>query len=316
MRRRHPDILIRARGDAWLRRRLWHRGAKRITLASAMGTCFGVEHAIRMALDPAWKGRLTVVGELVHNPQVIDRLRREGVAIVEREAIDQVATEAVMVTAHGASEGFKANLSRRFTVCDATCPLVMQLHRKALAMQAEGFFVVVIGQADHIEVRGVVGNLGDCAVVAKVEDLGQLAGRSRLGVVSQTTNRPEKVEELVTRMRELPWHPEVKYVDTICSPVKARQRAIEDLLEQDIDLGIVIGGFQSSNTRKLVDLIKDHGIAVHHVERAADLRRSWFAGHRRIGITAGTSTPQDVIRSVHLAVRRMARLDPVGRFRS
>ncbi len=277
-----------------------------ITLASAMGTCFGVQDAIDMALDPAFKDRLTVVGQLVHNPQSVERLRANGVRIVERDQIDSITTPNVMITAHGAADSTRAELEARgFTVYDATCPLVVRLHKLALWLQRKGYYVAIVGQRDHVEIKGVVGNLGDCVVVGSVDEVEALAGRPRIGVVSQTTNRLEKVEVVIRAIRALPGVEEVRFIDTVCQPVKDRQRAINDLLAEDIDLGIVVGGRNSSNTRKLLDVIRDRGVEGHHIERASELREEWFHGRRHVGITAGTSTPQDVIEEVAEAVREI-----------
>jgi 4-hydroxy-3-methylbut-2-enyl diphosphate reductase len=282
----------------------------KITLAQAMGTCFGVQDAIDMALDPEFRDRLTVVGQLVHNPQTTDRLRANGVKIVERDQIDTITTEAVMVTAHGASDATKQMLrDRGLVVYDATCPLVIRLHKLARFLERQGYFPVVIGEASHVEVRGVVGNLHAAVVVHDESDLSQLAGHSRIGVVSQTTNRLEKVQLLVTAIRALPWVEDVRFIDTICEPVKERQQAIQSLLAQDIDLGIVIGGHNSANTRKLSELIADRGIEAHLIEGPEELKAEWFNGKHHVGITAGTSTPQDVIEAVHQAVRRIAEPD-------
>ena len=279
----------------------------KITLAQAMGTCFGVQDAIDLALDPEFKDRLTVVGQLVHNPQTTARLRANGVRIVERDQIDSITTGAVMVTAHGASDATKAQLrSRGFTVYDATCPLVIRLHKLARFLERQGYFPVVIGESSHVEVRGVIGNLTAAAVVHDESDLAQLAGRPRIGIVSQTTNRLEKVQKLVAAIKALPGVEDVRFIDTICAPVKERQQAIQQLLSEDIDLGIVIGGQNSANTRKLQELILDRGIEAHHIEDAAELDAAWFAGKRHVGITAGTSTPQDVIEAVHRRVRELA----------
>jgi 4-hydroxy-3-methylbut-2-enyl diphosphate reductase len=284
----------------------------KITLAQAMGTCFGVQDAIDLALDPQFKDKLTVVGQLVHNPQTTERLKANGVRIIERDQVDTIATQAVMITAHGASDATKRMLTDKgFTVFDATCPLVIRLHKLARFLEREGYFPVVIGEASHVEVRGVVGNLKAALVVHDEHDLAALAGHERIGVVSQTTNRLEQVQKMVAAIRALPWVREVRFVDTICQPVKERQQAIQDLLAQDIDLGIVIGGMNSANTRKLQELMQDRGIEAHHIERAEELDPAWFAGRRHVGITAGTSTPQDVIEAVNRAVQRIiAAMDP------
>lgn len=279
----------------------------RISLAQAMGTCFGVQDAIDLALQPGFRDRLTIVGQLVHNPQTTERLKANGVRIVERDQIAAIATREVMITAHGAADATRQMLrDQGFTVHDATCPLVVRLHKLARFLEREGYFPVVIGDPEHVEVRGVVGNLRASAVVQKEADLVQLAGHARIGVVSQTTNRLVKVQKLLDAIRALPGVAEVRFIDTICQPVKERQRAIDDLLAKDIDLGIVIGGKNSANTRKLCELIRDKGITAYHIETAAELDPTWFAGRTHVGITAGTSTPQDVIEQVHAAIKRMA----------
>ena len=276
----------------------------RITLAQAMGTCFGVQDAIDLALSPEFRDRLTVVGQLVHNPQTMERLKANGVRVIERDQVDSITTEAVMITAHGASDATKEDLRKRgFTVYDATCPLVIRLHKLARFLEREGWFPVIIGEENHVEVRGVIGNLKRAAVVHQEADLVRLAGESRIGIVSQTTNRMEKVQKLITAIRALPQVREIRFCDTICQPVKERQQAIQTLLSEDIDLGIVIGGYASANTAKLAELIRDKGITAHHIESAGELVPSWFAGRRHVGITAGTSTPQDVIEAVHKRVR-------------
>jgi len=279
----------------------------RITLAQAMGTCFGVQDAIDLALQEEFSGKLTIVGQLVHNPQVMERLKANGVKIVERHQIDQITTQAVMITAHGASDGTKRALEEKgFTVFDATCPLVIRLHKLARYLERLGYFPVVIGEESHVEVRGVVGNLAHSVVIRDLDDLHRLAGKSRIGIVSQTTNRLSKVLKLVEGIKSLPGVTDVRFIDTICQPVKERQDAIQSLLAQDIDLGIVIGGLNSANTAKLRELIADRGIEAYHVETSAGLDARWFKGKSHIGITAGTSTPQDVIESVHAAARSMA----------
>ena len=283
----------------------------KITLASAMGTCFGVQDAIDMALDPAFKDRLTVVGQLVHNPQTVERLEENGVRIVERHEIDSITTENVMITAHGAADATRADLEARgFTVYDATCPLVIRLHKLARWLQRKGYFPVIVGQENHVEVKGVVGNLQECMVIGSEDEVPKLHGRKRIGVVSQTTNRLAKVEVIVAAIQRLPDVEEVRFIDTICKPVKERQEAIHQLLSEDIDLGIVIGGYNSSNTRKLLDLLTDRGIEAYHIERGNELQPAWLEGKRHIGITAGTSTPQDVIDAVHDDLRAM--LDEVA----
>ena len=276
----------------------------RITLATAMGTCFGVQDAIDMALDPQYRNKLTVVGQLVHNPQTVERLEANGIRIIEREQIDEINTPMVMITAHGAAASTKTELEQRgFHVLDASCPLVIRLHKLALFLERKGYFPVIIGQRNHVEVKGVVGDLQNCAVVGDESDLHVLDGHTKIGVVSQTTNRLERVDEIVQAIRDLPHVEDLRFIDTICQPVKDRQQAIIDLVHSQIDVGIVVGGKNSSNTRKLYDVIRDHGIDAYHISTPDEMQRAWFSGKTHIGVTAGTSTPQDVIESVYERIK-------------
>ncbi len=276
----------------------------KITLASAMGTCFGVQDAIDLALDPKYRDQLTVVGQLVHNPQTVARLEANGVRIIEREQVDEIDTPHVMITAHGAAASTKLELEQKgFHVLDASCPLVIRLHKLALFLERKGYFPVIVGQRDHVEVKGVVGDLMASAVIGDESDFHLLDGHKRIGVVSQTTNRLERVNEIIEGIRALPAVEDLRFIDTICQPVKDRQQAIFDLIQSEIDLGIVVGGKNSSNTRKLYDVIRDHGIDAHHISSSDEIDRDWLLGKQHVGITAGTSTPQDVIEAVYDTIR-------------
>ncbi len=279
----------------------------KITLASAMGTCFGVQDAIDLALDPQYRDKLTVVGQLVHNPQTVERLEANGVRIIEREEIDTIQTEHVMITAHGAAENTKKDLEGRgYHVLDASCPLVIRLHKLALFLERKGYFPVIVGQRDHVEVKGVVGDLKDCAVIGDESDLHLIDGKPKIGVVSQTTNRLERVNEIIAAIRNLDHVEDLRFIDTICQPVKDRQQAIFDLVHANIDVGVVVGGKNSSNTRKLYDVIRDHGIDAYHIADVDELQADWFKGKSHLGITAGTSTPQDVIEDVYNRINDLA----------
>ena len=282
----------------------------KVSLASALGTCFGVQDAINLAMTPDFGADLTIVGQLVHNPQVNESLKKNGVSLVaDIEAIDQIQTKKVMITAHGAAEKTKEKLSDAgFVVYDASCPLVMRVHKTIKSMVQKGYFPVVIGQEDHVEVRGIVGDLKEYLVVNNMSDLGkiELIGAPKLGIVSQTTLQVEKVEHLVRKIRDLDCVDEVSFVNTICQPTRDRQVAVRDLAGQ-VDLMIVVGGYNSSNTKKLVQVCEEKGIEAHHIESFSQLKRDWFYEKKHAGITAGTSTPEHVINEVHEEILKIAK---------
>ena len=270
----------------------------RITRARALGTCFGVRDAIDAALSSSISTDLTIVGQLVHNPQTVQKLHEAGVQMVD-SIDDEIQTRNVMITAHGAPASLKQKLSDRgHTVYDATCPLVLRVHQAIRRLVAEGWHPVVIGQPDHVEVRGIVGDLDEYTVISSVDDLTQLEGRSRVGIVCQTTHRIRQAREILEQIGHRFPTMEVEFIDTVCKPTKDRQEAVEELSLQ-VDVMIVVGGANSSNTLKLLKVCQENGITAHHIESQAQLEPEWFASADHVGITAGTSTPHEVIDQIH-----------------
>lgn len=264
--------------------------------AAHLGMCFGVRDAIRLAMLHAQTQPLTVLGDLVHNPVVLADLLLRGVQL-EHE-IAAVATPTVMITAHGASERrIAAAGARGLRVLEATCPLVRLAHTAVQRLVRDGFHPVVIGKRDHVEVRGLTEDLDDVDVVLTMEDIRQLQERPRFGVVAQTTQPVDRVRALVAAMRERFPQAEVRLIDTVCQPTKQRQHAAVELAQQS-DVVVVIGGVNSNNTRELVATCAQFCAHVHHVQNEHDLRPEWFADARTVGITAGTSTPDEQVDAV------------------
>jgi len=282
----------------------------KISLASALGTCFGVKDAINLALEPQFKGDLTIVGQLVHNRQVNESLKKNGVSVVDSaNDLDLIKTKKVMITAHGAAEKMKKKLTDAgLVVFDASCPLVMRVHNTIKSMVDKNYFPVVIGQEDHVEVKGIVGDLDDYVVVGSEDDLEKLraTGKRKFGIVSQTTQQVEKVEQIVGKIRKMDCVDDVAFVNTICQPTRDRQIAVGDLADQ-VDLMIVIGGYNSSNTKKLVQVCNEKNVEAHHIEASSQLDKQWFNNKKHVGITAGTSTPEYIINDVHSAILKIAR---------
>ena len=282
----------------------------KVSLANAMGTCFGVRDAIDLAMSPEFNSDLTIVGQLVHNPQVSESLKKNGVSLVPGiEDIDQIKTKKVMITAHGAAEKTKKKLQDAgFIVYDASCPLVMRVHQTIKSLVTKGFFPVVIGQEDHVEVKGIVGDLEDHLVINNEDDFKKIkkSGYRKLGIVSQTTQQTDKVENLVEKIKALDYVDDVSFVNTICQPTQDRQVAVHELADQ-VDLMIVIGGFNSSNTKKLIHVCEEKGVEARHIESFHQLSQKWFVGKKHVGITAGTSTPEDIINQVHSEIVKIAK---------
>lgn len=268
----------------------------RVVLAEAMGMCFGVRDAIDLALREARTGPLAVLGELVHNPVVIGRLRAAGVEVAL--SVDDLRARRVLVSAHGTCDAVRALLRERgCEVIEATCPLVSRVHAAARRLAEEGFHVAVVGLAAHTEVRGIVGDLGEATVVLGDDDLDRLAGRARIGVVAQTTQPLPRVLDLVRRMRERFPEAEVRFVDTVCQPTNDRQLAAMRLASQ-VPVVIVVGAAHSNNTRELVATCARQGARTCRVAHAGEVREEWLAGADAVGVTAGTSVPDDVADAV------------------
>lgn len=272
--------------------------------ARHLGMCFGVRDAITLALEQAGQSPVTVLGDLVHNPTVLARLRRRGIQV--ENSLDNIQTTSVMITAHGASERrINEARARGLHVTEATCPLVRVAHRTLAALVSEGFHPVVIGLKDHVEVRGLTGDLAEFDVVLTEAEVDALQERSRFGVVSQTTQPTARVRLLVDRLRQRWPRSEVRWVDTVCQPTKQRQQAAEELAAF-CDVIIVVGGAHSNNTRQLADTCRRRGARVYQVQTASELNAHWFVGARDVGLTAGTSTPDDVIDRVESSIRGIA----------
>jgi 4-hydroxy-3-methylbut-2-enyl diphosphate reductase len=271
-------------------------------LADHLGMCFGVRDAIDLALDLTRQGPLTILGDLVHNPDVVAQIDAAGAVRVHSQ--QEIHTPAVLLTAHGVADRVRLELRQRgLTVHDATCPLVTRAHRALARLVAEQRHPVVIGQPHHVEVRGLVGDLDDYTIVQHEADLDRLAERIerdaelRLGVVSQTTQPLERVRELVEAMRRRFPHTDIHFVDTVCQPTKDRQQALRDLADET-DVVIVVGGPESNNSRKLVELARGLGRPAYLVADASELRTEWFVDCALVGLTAGTSTPDSLIDDV------------------
>jgi 4-hydroxy-3-methylbut-2-en-1-yl diphosphate reductase len=274
----------------------------KIYRAYALGFCFGVRQAIALAERTAARSELTVWGELVHNPSVLESLRQQGVKL--ETDLSRLETDAVMITAHGISMQAKQRLQGLgHKLLDGTCPLVYRVHRAVAELVAQGYFPVIVGQRSHSEVRGVTEDYPEHAVVLTPEEVAKLGPRARFGVVAQTTQPIDLVHRLVELLQHQYPESEVRFVDTVCDPTKRRQQAAVELASQ-VEVMVVIGGSHSNNTRQLAETCRQHCARIYQVENASQLDAAWFAGMETVGVTAGTSTPDSVIAEVMACLER------------
>ncbi|HUT75818.1 MAG TPA: 4-hydroxy-3-methylbut-2-enyl diphosphate reductase [Armatimonadota bacterium] len=275
-----------------------------IIVADNAGFCFGVERALDMVKgeEEAGPRPLHTLGSLIHNPQVVERLRQEGVRQVS--SLDEVAGGTVVIPSHGVGpEVSRQARERGLHVADATCPFVARAQDHVRALADGGYQVIILGDKGHPEVAGLVGAAGGQAVVIEHED--ELAGielRPRVGLVVQTTQAPARLgavaAALAVRAREL------RAFNTICGATSQRQESALRLAQQ-VEVMVVVGGKNSANTNRLSQLCEQTGVPTHHVETAAELDPQWFRGARKTGVTAGASTPEWLIHEVVEALRRI-----------
>ncbi len=278
-----------------------------IKIAEHYGLCFGVRDAMAEAERLAQRGPLTILGQLVHNPVVRDRLSQLGAQTGHLENVGQADTSQVMITAHGASDTARAAWKAAgFGVFDGTCPLVRHAHEQLKLLVQLGYTPVIIGQRGHAEVNGLSGDFPEAVILDRESDLSALPNADRLGVISQTTQPIDRVQRLVAAIRAARPAAEVRFVDTVCQPTKNRQHALRELLSA-CDTMVVVGGRNSNNTLQLVAAAEVAGLRTFHIERAEELDPDWFANAETVGLTAGTSTLKETVAAVHARLVDIAR---------
>jgi 4-hydroxy-3-methylbut-2-en-1-yl diphosphate reductase len=295
----------------------------KIVLADAMGYCWGVRRTLDIIERAGTPGnQIATIGDVIHNPHVVERLRKAGIQTAEsvEEAAKRGFTQ-VAITAHGAGPSrLDEATSHGVNMVDTTCPLVTKVQRLAQKLVRQGYYIVVYGNAEHPEVKGILGwaeTTRACAAKSisdlpwtierggSTEDSGEAPPR-KVAVISQTT---KIVDDFLAFSRDLTdlvarHGGEMRVCNTICAPTTERQNAMERLAEE-VDVILVIGGRKSSNTARLVEVGRRFGATAHHIESASDIEDEWLQDAENIGITAGASTPDFVIESVidNLAMR-------------
>lgn len=269
-----------------------------VHIAPKAGFCFGVKRAIEMAVQSARNrdGPLYSLGPLIHNPQVVAALSKEG--IKETESVSEVKPgEVLIIRSHGVTPAeLQQAKELNLKVVDATCPFVAKAQQLAKKLKEEGYQVVVVGEKKHPEVKGLVGWAGNGALVVKdSREAANIPFYPRIGVIAQTTQSRENFHEVVEVLKSK--CDQIQVYDTICHATSERQAsAIE--LAQKVDVMVVVGGFNSANTRKLAMLCRATGTPTYHVEEAGQLNPRWFKGVKVAGLTAGASTPEWIIEEV------------------
>lgn len=277
----------------------------KIKVAEHAGFCFGVRRATRKIEEALKAGiKLYAIGEPIHNPQEVNRLVKLGLIVLkDAENVPDGAT--AFIRAHGVAPEVIAKLRKKnVKVVDGTCPFVKVVQKRANELSEKGYHVLILGESDHPEVKGIVGHIhGSFSVISSENQVlisttnKNSAKIHKLGLVSQTTQSEEVFNAVLKRAQELPVD-EFKSYNTICNATQERQEAVRQLAH-NVDGMIVIGGKNSANTRRLRDIASSIGCPVQWIECASELDKSWLAGKETIGIAAGASTPDWIIQQLN-----------------
>jgi 4-hydroxy-3-methylbut-2-enyl diphosphate reductase len=276
-----------------------------IVVAKHMGFCGGVKRAVEMARNTAEQagGPVFTWGPLIHNPQVVQRLKASGVNVAD--SLDDLHGEAFVVSAYGVEHAvLDAAKARGMRLIDATCPVVIRAHSLAFKLVEEGYQLVVVGDHGHPEMVTLKEVLGDkVTIVHDRAEASQVKLRGRVAVMSQTTQSQENFRQIVgdlsLRTKEL------KVVNTLCPAITVRQEEAEKMVEE-VDALVVVGGHHSANTTRLWEIGRAHTVPTYHIEVADELKAAWFDGVRQVGVMSGASTPDWIIAEV------VQRLNDIG----
>lgn len=279
----------------------------KVILAKQAGFCFGVKRATRIAFDAAGKNDMTyTLGPIIHSPQVVGRLEEMGIRALP--SLDGLDRGTVIIRSHGVEQkDMTAAKDKNLEVIDATCPFVTKAQKYVKCLSEEGYGVVVVGDADHPEVQGIVSYGGASVyVVATGDEVKRLPKMKKTGIVAQTTQSLDNLKNVVVEC--LMRGGELRVFNTICDATSVRQEEAQKLAGE-VDCMLVVGGFNSANTRRLVEICAEIQPRTHHIETAAELQDDWFMGVERVGITAGASTPKWIIDEVLNKIEELNKSD-------
>jgi 4-hydroxy-3-methylbut-2-enyl diphosphate reductase len=280
----------------------------KLFIAKSAGFCFGVKRAMDMALEAVKKHpkHLYTLGPLIHNPQTVEFLEGLGVNVEDR--IENIPKGTVIFRSHGVSfEDLKKAREKGLHIVDATCPIVKRAQFFAKFLYRHGYILLIVGDAHHPEVEAIRSYLGEgVEVIEDVKAVERLGPWQKLGIIAQTTQSFSLFNEIVDITLEKA--KEVRVFNTICHATAIHQKeAVE--ISKKVDCMIVVGGYNSGNTQRLAAICREIQPHTYHIETARDLHPKWLARKRKVGLTAGASTPHWIIQEVEKEVRRLKGLN-------
>ncbi len=274
-----------------------------IKLAKSAGFCFGVKRALEIALKTSLLGKkVYMLGDIVHNENVVKLIENAGIKKVKR--LKKSKNAVLLIRAHGTSINiFNKAISLGYNIVDATCPMVKEIHRVAKEMEKKGYRIIVIGDKNHDEVRGIIGQLKKRALV--IDKLGKtslnkIKKTAKACIVVQSTQNLDKTLEIADTIKK--YIPDLVFFNTICKPTRTKQAEIKTMPLEN-DLMIIIGSKNSANTKRLYEISHALNKKTRWVNSKKDIKISWLKDARRIGITAGASTPQETIAEITSYIR-------------
>ena len=279
----------------------------KIEKARELGFCFGVRRALRIIEGAAGRDmKIATLGPIVHNKTVVARLKGLGVGVVDN--VDKLEGSVIAISSHGVSPATLERINAEGTrVIDTTCPIVRSAQKAAQRLAKAGFGVVIFGEANHPEVRGLLGWAGKNAIASMNADEIRLDDLpKRVGILAQTTQSRTEFTAFINRLmqRLLPQAQEIRVINTLCQETQKRQLAAVELAGNS-DLMIVVGGHNSANTRRLAEGCSPI-VETHHIENADEIEARWLKDRHAVGITAGASTPDEAIEYVISKIRSIA----------
>ncbi len=286
-----------------------------ITIASNAGACFGVVRAIKLGFQAVKRAEAKSIpiyslGPLIHNPHVVKELSAHGVKTVDSS--EAVENGIVVLRSHGVRREIEADLKAKgASIVDATCPLVKKPQRIAQSLGEKGYFLVIVGDANHPEIKGVLSYFGrsDYLVTYDSQQIDKIPSNvTKVGVLAQTTIEAGIFNSIVARIRDR--FSDTLVYNTICDATSIRQEEA-NTLAKNADVVVVVGGKNSSNTTKLVKICRDHQEDTYHIEDLAEIDPSWFIHKRKIAVTGGASTPHEFVDKAgeHIALLLRTRPD-------
>lgn len=278
----------------------------KVFVAKDAGYCFGVRDAVNLAYDTAEQnGDVYMLGHIVHNENVVQDLDSAGAKVIN--SLDDVPEDKpILFRAHGTPvETWDDAYTKQINIVDATCPLVLEIHVEVKKLESEGRRIIIIGDHGHDEVVGIASQVKDAIIVSSPEEAQALRKTKRAGVVSQSTQTIENVQEIINIIMTKVF--DLRFVNTICYPTKRNQSQIKELANQ-CDVMIVIGSFTSANSKRLTALAKERNAHSFQVTCADEIDAVWFKDAETVGVSAGASTPDKIIDEVLTKIKEIGQV--------